>query len=94
MKENHFNPGLYGDCPKIEKPIDKMTFDDAVAIVLGQARQSDFHDEVVEQACQMIETWYKDLTRVNPNTGERLFIVPEDKPKGFVREGDTYTVTE
>ena len=61
---------------------------------LGQARQSDFCDAVVEQACQMIETWYKNLTRVNPNTGERLFIVPEDKPKGFAREGDTYTVTD
>ena len=55
---------------------------------------TDFHNAVVEQACQMIENWYKDLTRVNPNTGERLFIVSEDEPKGFVREGDTYTVTE
>ena len=63
MKENHFNPGLYGDCPEVEKPIDKMTFDDAVAIVLGQARQSDFHDEVVEQACQMIEDHHKSLSR-------------------------------
>ena len=85
MKENHFNPGLYGDCPEVEKPIDKMTFDDAVAIVLGQARQSDFHDEVVEQACQMIETWYKSLTHVNPNTGERLFIIPDEPEPDEVR---------
>ena len=40
---------------KVDKTLDEMTFGDALAIVLGQARESDFHDEVVEQACQMTE---------------------------------------
>lgn len=75
MREGYFNPGLYGDCPKVEKPLDKMTFDDAVAIVLGQARESDFHDNVVEQACQMIEAYFDKLFRVNEN-GERVYIIP------------------
>ena len=37
------------------KPLSKMKIKDALLIVCGQARASDFHDEVVEQACQMIE---------------------------------------
>ena len=92
MKEGYFDPGLYGDCPKVEKPLDEMTFDDALAIVLGQARESDFHDEVVEQACQMIEDHHKSLSR--EAYIQRSLTVSEDKPKGFVREGDTYTVTD
>ena len=92
MKENHFNPGLYGDCPKVEKPIDKMTFGEALAIVLAQARESDFHDEVVEQACQMTEYHHKLLSC--EAYIQRSLTVSEDEPKGFVEEGSKYIIAD
>ena len=55
----HFDPYWYGEYDEYDsskpKPLSKMTLKDALLIVCGQARASDFHDEVVEQACQMIE---------------------------------------
>ena len=55
----HFDPYQYGEYDEYfsSKPklLSKMTLKDALLIVCGQARASDFYDEVVEQACQMIE---------------------------------------
>ena len=55
----HFDPYLYGEYDEYDssksKPLSKMTLKDALLIVCGQARASDFYDEVVEQACQMIK---------------------------------------
>ena len=76
-----FNPYQYSEKHTKEysetdpKPLGEMTFDDAALIVIGQARTSDFHDEVVEKACKMLEHHFDLLFRVDENTGERIYIV-------------------
>ena len=80
-EKTYFNPDQYSrdaDYPSDnEKPLDAMTMDDAVMIVCGQARESDFYNEVVEQAIQILEKYYENLTRTHAD-GNRLYIVPND----------------
>ena len=58
-----FNPYQYSCDKKVsylekldcEKPVSEMTLKEALIIVCGQARESDFYNDIVERACQMVE---------------------------------------